>query len=169
MENYIYLYEFALCNSLAKICSALFMAVYSAQQNSKSIYFNKQANTWRNAFFFTLDFVKALKSVLTNLDLKNLLLHWVSSVAKPGDTQRCQKISSKIEYQNGNHNAIKTSIQSWNSTENRLMLSADSFHCGEGEPPYFWGLWTLSESKCKNTHEKRGARKWCCCAARFPC
>lgn len=91
MDNHIHLYVFALHNSLAKICSGAALFIAATHRKSSSMYFNKQANTWINAFFLTFDFVKALKSVLTNLDLKNLQLHWVSSVAKAGDIQDAKK------------------------------------------------------------------------------
>lgn len=62
--------------------SRLFIA--TTHQNSMSIYFSEQENTEiKKIFFLTFDYRKnTYKSVLTNLDLKDSHLHWVSSVAK---------------------------------------------------------------------------------------
>lgn len=51
-----------------------------------------------------------------------------------------KKISSRTEYQNVNHNAIKTSIQSWNSTEKRLScFQGTHFTVGKGNHPISGG------------------------------
>lgn len=61
--------------------SCLFIA--TTHQNSTSIYFSEQENTETKIFFLTFDYRKhTCKSVLTNLDLKDSQLHWVSSGKK---------------------------------------------------------------------------------------
>lgn len=78
-------------------------------------------------------------------------------MAKIGDTQGCQKISSRIEYQNGNHSAIKTSIQSWTSTEKRLShFQWTHFTLERENHPIFGGSGPQVNPNARtHSHEKR--------------